>query len=123
MTARRSTVSGVVTLAAATGLVACVHVPPRGRAAVRLAEYFEAHAEVPPSIADAMQRGHITLGMDREQVFAVLGDPIRRTRYRGPAGPEVWLYPGYRIHQGHDSGASLYRLVFVDSRLRFFEPI
>lgn len=110
-------------LAPAAGIAACAHVPLRERAAFRLGEYFEGHHEVPPSIADAMQRGHVTLGMDEEQVFAVLGEPVRRTQYQGPGAPQVWIYPGHKIHQGYAHGASLYRLVFLEGRLRVFEPI
>jgi hypothetical protein len=101
----------------------CVHIPPTQRAAFRLVEYFENHSEVAPSVAEAMQRGHVTLGMDEEQVFAVLGEPVRRARYAGAGAPHVWLYRGHKLHQGYAHGASLYRLVFLDGRLRVLEPI
>jgi hypothetical protein len=100
-----------------------VHVPPHGRAAFRLAEYFETHKETPASVAEAMHRGHVVGGMDEAQVLAVLGEPIRRTRHQGTSAPEVWIYPGHKIHQGLAHGATLYRLVFLDGRLRILEPI
>jgi hypothetical protein len=102
---------------------ACVHVPLRDRAAFRLDEYFADHGEIAPSLVDAMRRGHVMLGMDPEQVFAVLGEPARRTRYEGPGAAEVWIYRGYKLHQGYAHGASLYRLVFLDGRLRLLEPL
>jgi hypothetical protein len=108
---------------AALWAAGCVHVPLRGKAAFRLAEYFETHREVPPAIAEAMQRGHVTLGMDEEQVVAVLGEPVRRVRYDEPGVPQVWIYRGHGLHQGDVHGASLYRLVFLDGRLCVWEPI
>jgi hypothetical protein len=101
----------------------CVHVPLRERAAFRLSQYFEHHSEVAPSVAEAMQRGHVTLGMDAEQVFAVLGEPVRRVRYDGAGAPQVWIVRGHKLHQGYAHGASLYRLVFLEGRLRVLEPI
>ena len=112
-----------VTLVAAFWTAGCAHVPLRERAAFRLAEYFENGREVPPAVAEAMQRGHVTLGMDEEQVVAVLGEPVRRVRYDGPGAPQVWIYQGHKLHQGYAHGASLYRLVFLDGRLRVSEPI
>jgi len=105
------------------GAAACVHVPLRERAAFRLDEYFTSHGEIAPSLADAMRRGHVVLGMDPEQVFAVLGEPVRRTRYEGAGSAEVWIYRGYKLHQGYAHGASLYRLVFLDGRLNVLEPL
>lgn len=70
-----------------------------------------------------MRRGHVVIGMDEEQVLAVLGEPVRRTRHHGTDTPEVWIYPGHKIHQGFAHSATLYRLVFLDGRLRVLEPI
>jgi len=70
-----------------------------------------------------MHRGHVTYGMDEDQVFAVLGEPVRRTRHQGAGASQVWIYPGHKIHQGYAHGATLYRLVFLDGRLRIIEPI
>ena len=70
-----------------------------------------------------MRQGHVTLGMDEEQVFAVLGAPVRRVRYDRAGTPQVWIYRGHKLHQGYAHGASLYRLVFLDGRLRVLEPI
>lgn len=104
---------------------ACVHVPLRARASVRRAEYLETHRELPPRIADAIDRGHVVTGMDQEQVVVVLGQPLKRTDYLGAPPAEVWLYPGHRFHQDQvrTHGATLFRLVFVDGRLMLFEPL
>lgn len=110
-------------LLAAAWTAACVHVPLRERAAYRLDEYFASHGEIAPSVAEAMRRGHVALGMDEDQVFAVLGEPVRRTRYEGQGAPQVWIYRGHKLHQGYAHGAALYRLVFLDGRLRVLEPI
>ena len=120
MTARPSAARAGALLLAATS--ACVHVPLRERAAYRLDEYFASHGEIAP-VAYAMRRGHIALGMDEEQVLAVLGNPVRRTRYEGRGAAQVWTYRGHQLHQGYAHGASLYRLVFLDGRLRVLEPI
>ena len=108
---------------AATALASCVHVPPRERAAFRLDEYFESHREVAPSIAQAMRNGHVVGGMDRQQVLAVLGEPMRRFRSRSPSAFEVWLYPAHKVHQGYAHGATLCRVVFREERLLLIEPI
>lgn len=62
--------------------VACVHVPPSRHASVRRNAYLAAHRELRPAIAEAIAKGHVIGGMDREQVTAVLGDPVRRTTFR-----------------------------------------
>ena len=123
MSGRRAALRIAAVLLGSAWAAACVHVPLRERAAFRLDEYFATHGEIPSSVADAMRRGHVTLGMDEEQVFAVLGEPVRRSRYEGPGAAEVWIYRGYKLHQGYAHGASLYRLVFLDGRLHVLEPI
>ena len=62
--------------------------------------------------------------MDREQVWVVMGDPVRRSLFHGNA-IEVWLYPSVRFHQDpqHSHGASSFRLTFIDDSLRLIEPI
>ena len=104
----------------------CAHVPPSGRAAVRLERYFSTPRELRPSIRDAMLKGHVVEGMDAEQVRVVLGDPIRATRFaRDTDTVDVWLYPGYRFHQErfHGSDSTLYRLVLVNGILAVVEPL
>ncbi len=63
--------------------------------------------------------------MDEEQVRVVLGEPVRRTRFTRRRTIEVWIYPGYTLHQdqmrGH--GAQLFRLVFIEGALAIIEPI
>ncbi len=116
--------SVIATLGFLVALAACVHVPRQGRASVRIAEYLENHRELPPSIADAIDRGHIVLGMDREQVVVVLGQPLDRREYGGTPPVEAWFYPGHKLHQDHHrtGGSTLFRVVFVDGRVALIEP-
>lgn len=112
-------------LASGVRSLACVYVPLRARAGARRMAYLEEKRELPPAIADAIDRGHVVPGMDPEQVWVVLGDPVRQTSYPGPPVVEVWIYPVHRFHQDpvHSHGASLFRLVFLDGYLRVIEPI
>ena len=114
----------VVTSAVALLLLAsCVHVPLRGRQDFRRQQFFATHSEVSPAIAAAINTGHVIVGMDREQVWVVAGDPVRKSTFRGGA-VEVWLYPAVRFHQGaYTHGAASLRLVFVDGRLDVIDPI
>lgn len=105
-------------------LADCVHVPLRGRQQYRREQYFAKHGELSPVIAQAIVDGHVVAGMDREQVWVVVGDPVRKSLFS--AGQvEVWLYPSVRFHQDpvHSHGASSFRLVFIDGILRIIEPI
>lgn len=105
-------------------LSACVDVPLRQRAAFRQQQYLSTHREVPRDIAKAIDTGHVLLGMDREQVWTVLGDPVRKTTFSA-SKCDVWLYPSFRLHQDqlHSHGADSFRLVFIDGRLAIIEPI
>lgn len=128
MTSVRSAGSGVGTAALlllSASPLCCVTVPPRGRAAAREAAYFAENRDLPPEVAKAIERGHVVVGMDPVQVWVVLGDTLRRTRYPGRPPAEVWIYPAHRLHQDQlrSHGASLFRLVFVDGRLALIEPM
>jgi len=103
---------------------ACAHVPPRGRQQYRREQYLASHRELPPTIAKAIETGHVVPGMDREQVWVVGGDPVRKTTFSATR-TDVWLYPAARFHQDpvHSHGVSLFRLVFIDGVLRLIEPI
>ena len=104
----------------------CVHVPPSGRAAVRLERYFSERRELIPSLRDAMLKGHVIEGMDAEQVRVVLGDPTRSTRFsRAGDVIDVWLFPGHRFHQEqlHGNASTLYRLVLINGVLAVVEPL
>lgn len=105
-------------------LSACVDVPLRRRAAVRQQQYLASHREVPPEIAKAIDTGHVLLGMDRDQVWTVLGDPVRKATFSS-SKVDVWLYPAVRLHQDqlHAHGVDSFRLVFMDGRLTLIEPI
>lgn len=105
-------------------VTACVSVPLRGRQQYRREQYLASQREVSPRIAQAIESGHVVPGMDREQVWVVLGDPVRKALFS--AGKvEVWLYPSGRFHQDpvHSHGASSFRLVFIDGLLQLIEPI
>lgn len=110
----------LIGLSAAAG---CAHVPRSEFASARLADYYATPRELAPAVARAIELGHVVEGMDREQVWVVFGEPIRKTRFSGPGAPEVWLYPGYRFHQdalrGH--GVTLFRVVFIDGRVALIE--
>ena len=123
---RWSFVASTLTLASSVFFSStCAHIPVHKSAGERLGEYLKTHPELPPRIADAMDRGHVVLGMDQEQVVVVLGQPLKRTQYGGRPPAEVWLYPGDRIHQDpfRTHGATLFRVVFVGARLALFEPL
>ena len=88
-------------------MTACVYVPLRGRQRDRREQYFASHRELSPTIANAIETGHVVPGMDREQVCLVVGDPVRKALFPA-ASTEVWLYPSLRFHQdpAHSHGAS-----------------
>ena len=112
-------------LFAALVVSSCVHVPPSRRAGPRREAYLQRVRELPPSIADAIAKGHVIAGMDREQVKVVLGEPVKSTVFRSPERlTEVWIYPAVRLHQGqlHSDGGSLFRLVLVNGKLAVVEP-
>lgn len=113
-----------LSLGAMLMLSACVYVPLRQRAAFREQQYFATHRELPPEIRNAIDTGHVILGMDREQVWTVLGDPVRKAIFSSGRF-ESWLYPANRLHQDqlHSHGANSFRLVFIDGRLALVEPI
>ena len=102
-----------------------MHVPASRRAAPRRAAYLRSQRELPPRVAEAIAAGHVLIGMDRAQVQAVLGDPVRTTVFHTKErATEVWLYPAVRLHQGHmHAGGTLYRLVFADGKLSVIEAL
>ena len=101
----------------------CVYVPLRARQEFRKQQFFATLRELSPAIATAIKTGHVIVGMDREEVWVVVGDPIRISVFRGGA-VEVWLYPAVRFHEGPGThGADSFRLVFIDGRLTIIEPI
>ena len=106
---------------------ACVHVPASQRASVRRDAYLAAHRELPPSIAKAIIDGHVVGGMDRDQVKAVLGEPLKTSIFGRKDGTrtEVWIFPAVRLHQDRVGGehGTLFRLVFIDGRLAVMEPV
>jgi hypothetical protein len=103
--------------------IGCVHVPLRARQDFRRQQFFATHREVSPAVTEAVNTGHVIIGMDQEEVWVVVGDPIRKTIFRGGT-VEVRFYPAVRFHQGpRTRGADLFRLVFVNGRLTVIEPM
>ena len=103
----------------------CASLPPSRFASVRIDQYLSSHRELSPSLLRAMRAGHVVVGMDREQVRAVLGIPAKETTFRRAKVIKVWIYQGYRLHQDvvRADKAWLFRLVLVDGRLTVIEPI
>lgn len=103
---------------------ACAHVPLRQRAAFREQQYLADHRELTPEIRKAIHDDHVIVGMDREQVWTVLGDPDHKQTFSSRRS-EAWLYQARRLHQDqlHSHGAASFRLVFIDDRLVLIEPI
>lgn len=124
-------VSRALTLVSAAALGAnlwaygCAPVTRFTDASVRMSAYFSTHQEIPPSVADAIKRGHVIAGMDREQIVVVLGPPLKHRDYGGHPSIEVWLYQSYLFHQDafRTHSASLFRLVFEDGYLKLIEPL
>lgn len=102
----------------------CASVPLRDRQQYRREQYFATRRELSPTITNAIETGHVVPGMDREQVWVVVGDPAKKSLFPA-ARAEVWLYPSVKFHQdpAHSHGASSFRLVFVNGILQFIEPI
>ena len=112
----------VMALLAAAG---CVHVPRSPNAGARFAVYFATPRDLPPDVTGALEHGHVVEGMDREQVWVALGEPIRKATFSGPRALELWLYPGYKFHQDPLRGHSvtLFRVVFIDGRVALIETL
>ena len=117
--------TAVVASCALIGVASCLHIPPSARASFRMEQYVAARREILPSVLDAMQKGHVIPGMDREQVRVVLGVPVRTATFGPESETEVWIYPGHRLHQDQMRAdkAWLFRLVFVGGTLTVIEPI
>ena len=106
-------------------LSACVTVPPSQRAVPRREAYLRTHGELPPTIAEAIATGHLVVGMNREQVIAVAGQPVMSKSFnRDGRLTEVLIYPAHRLHQGHlrSDGGSLFRVVLVNGTVTVLEP-
>lgn len=117
--------SAAVLVSASIFVSGCVHVPLSAQASYRVGQYLSTHPELPPSILKAIQDGHVIAGMDREQVRAVLGGPLKTAVFRRERNIEIWIYPGHRFHQDQLQGdkAWVFRLVLIDGILTIIEPI
>ncbi len=115
----------LITAAVSLLASACVHVPSSRRAGPRREAYLRSQRELPPRIAEAIATGHVIVGMDRDQVKAVLGEPVKTTVFTTRDGvTEIWIYPAVRLHQGHmHADGTLFRLVLTAGRLALIEPL
>jgi hypothetical protein len=113
----------IVVIAAA--LCGCMNLPRSAFASVRQAEYFASHDELSPQIRTAIENGHVVVGMDREQVIVVLGQPTRRAWFKHDDQAEAWLYLGHKLHQDtlHSPRAGLVRIIFLEGRVALIEPL
>lgn len=107
------------------GCTACVHVRLEDRAAWRRQQYLQNNPELPPRIADAVERGHVVLGMTEAQVRATLGAPSYVKVFEARSPTAVWLYRGHLLHQDqlHTDAKSLFRIVFIDHRVAVIEGV
>jgi hypothetical protein len=127
MSIKRAGVTGSAIAAALLGSgltgAGCAPLPRQASASVRQADYLASQRELSPEMARAIGDGHIALGMDTKQVWVVLGDPARKTRFDRTV-TEVWLYKPDRLHQDHFRlGTQDVRLIFVKDRLVVIEPM
>jgi hypothetical protein len=119
---RRSTTLLIGALVIAGG---CSSLPRTRRAEARKIEYFAVPREISETVRTAIERGHVLTGMDQEQVWVVLGDPVWKSRFlSGERVIEVWIYPGIRMHQDQvrATAHSTFRIVFGDGRVLLIEP-
>lgn len=103
----------------------CAHNSSADSVGERQAKYFGTHPNVPREIAKAIRSGRIVLGMDREQVSAALGEPLRRKISASESDLEWWLYPSVKLLQDHfrSQGAFLFKIVFRDGRVASIDAI
>lgn len=101
-------------------LLACTSATSPAWQGARVERYLRAHSNTPPNTAEAMPRGHILIGMTREQVVVTVGEP--KIRSQGKGNVERWLYSAAPFHQDHSShGATLARISFIAARVAHVE--
>ena len=101
----------------AVGCSSAIRLEWRGK---RVERYLQAHPNTPAAIAEAMQRGHVLIGMTPEQVIVTIGEP--KIRNRGRSGMERWLYSATPLHQDQSShGATLAKISFISDRVALVE--
>ena len=69
----RTHLCGYVLLMFALTSVGCASAPRFARADLRRQQYLASHRGIPVDVALAIDAGHVSLGVDRDQVRAVLG--------------------------------------------------
>ena len=113
------------TLCFTVGLAAssCAPLPRRAFPNARKADYFASQRDLSPELSRPMEAGRLILGMTQEQVWVVLGDPDRKTRFEA-TGNEVWVYRASRVHVNQlPDGNQAFRVVFLKDRLEIIEPL
>ena len=120
----RKRLRGIVLMMFASTASGCATGPHLLGGADRRQQYLAAHTGIPADLASAIDVGHVSPGMNRDQVRAVLGQPLRITAF-SRSHAEIWLFPVSRFHQDqmHSHGAVSFRLVFIGDRLTTIEPI
>jgi outer membrane protein assembly factor BamE (lipoprotein component of BamABCDE complex) len=109
----------VATLLSLSLTVGCAEAGERATSQQRLRDYLGAHRDTTGAVAEAIRLGHVVPGMDREQVTAALGEPIRVIRSSSQGGVEHWLYRMETLHQEQlrGRGWSFVRITFLDGRV------
>ena len=118
------TLGGFTAAALVLASASCTYRAPEPLAA-RVARYLTANPQTSAELGEAIRQGRVLAGMDREQVLAAVGPPERATRLEGPSKVEVWIYYAARFpgSQPGSGRTDLFRVVFVDARVRIVEPI
>lgn len=86
--------------------------------------YFGENRDASHVIKEAVRLGHIVPGMDRGQVTAALGEPIRKVHSSTTPDMEHWYYRLEKVHQEQFRGRgwSLVRITFRDDRVIKVDP-
>ncbi len=86
--------------------------------------YFGENNDASQVIREAVRLGHIVPGMDRGQVTAALGEPIRKVHSSKTPDMEHWYYRVEKLHQEQFRGRgwSLVRITFRDGRVIKVDP-
>ena len=114
----------VATLLSLSLTIGCAEAGERATSQQRLRDYLGAHRDTTEAVAEAIRLGHVVPGMEREQVTAALGEPIRVIRSSSRGGVEHWLYRMETLHQERlrGRGWSFARVTFLDDRVLLVDP-
>lgn len=123
LTRQRAIAAAVALLLASSA--ACVRPRLEDRPSWRRQQYLQQNPELSPRIAEAIERGHVVVGMTEAQVRATLGAPSYVKVFESKSPTAVWLYRGHLLHQDqlHTDAKSLFRIVFIDHRVAVIEGV